>query len=51
MEIAKYFEISKKRDLRNKSSDAEASKKLRENSLDNSACSDVSVNNDHLQKG
>ena len=47
MEIAKYFErISKKRDLSNKSSDEEASKKLREGSLDNSACSDVSVNNE-----
>ena len=47
MEIAKYFErVSKKRDLSNKSSDEEASKKLREGSLDNSACSDVSVNNE-----
>ena len=47
MEIAKNFErISKKRDLSNKSSDEEASKKLREGSLDNSACSDVSVNNE-----
>ena len=43
MDIAKYFErISKKRDLSNKSSDEEASKKLREGSLDNSDCSDVS---------
>ena len=48
MEIAKYFErISKKRDLNNKSSDEEASKKFREGSLDNSACSDVSVNNEN----
>ena len=47
MEIAKYFErISKKRDLSNKSCDEEASKKLREGSLDNSACSDVSVKNE-----
>ena len=47
MEIGKCFErISKKRDLSNKSSDEEASKKLREGSLDNSACSDVSVNNE-----
>ena len=47
MEIAKYFErISKKRDSRNNSSDGEASKKLREGSLDNSAVSDVSANND-----
>ena len=47
MEIAKYFErISKKRDLSNNSSDEEASKKLREGSLDNSAVSDVSANND-----
>ena len=44
MEIAKDFEkISKKRDLSNKSSDEEASKKLREGSLDNSACSDMSL--------
>ena len=47
MEIAKYFErISKKRDLSNKSRDEEASKKLHEGSLDNSACSDVFVNNE-----
>ena len=47
MEIAKYFErISKKRDLSNNSSDEEASKKLREGSLDNSAVSDVSANNE-----
>ena len=47
MEIAKYFErISKKRDLSNNSSDEEASKKLREGSLDNSAVSDISANND-----
>ena len=47
MEIAKYFErISKKRDLSNKSNDEEASKKFREGSLDNSAVSDVSVNNE-----
>ena len=47
MEIAKYFErISKKRDSRNNSSDGEASKKLREGSLDNSAVSDVSANNE-----
>ena len=47
MEIAKYFErISRKCDLSNKSSDEEASKKLREGSVDNSACSDVSVNNE-----
>ena len=49
MEIAKYFErISKKCDLSNKSSNEEASKKLRQLisfSLDNSSCSDVSVNN------
>ena len=40
MEIAKYFEriYKKKRDLSNKSSDEEASKKLREGSLGNSAC-------------
>ena len=37
MEIAKYCErTSKNRDLSNKSSDQEASKKLREGSLDNS---------------
>ena len=42
MEVAKYFEkMSKKRDLSNNSSDEEASKKLREGSLDNSAVSDV----------
>ena len=47
MEIAKYFEsVSKKRDLSNNSSKEEASKKLREGSLDNSAVSDVSANND-----
>ena len=47
MEIAKYFErISKKRDLSNNSSDEVASKKLREDSLDNSAVSDVSANNE-----
>ena len=47
MEIAKYFEIiSKKRDLSNKSNDEEASEKFREGSLDNSAVSDVSVNNE-----
>ena len=47
MEIAKYFErTSKNRDLSNKSSDQEASKKLREGSLDNSTCSDVSVNDE-----
>ena len=47
LEIAKYLErISKKRDLSNKSSDEEASEKLREGSLDNSACLDVSVNNE-----
>ena len=47
MEIAKYFErISKKRHLSNKSSNEEASKKLLEGILDNSACSDVSVNNE-----
>ena len=47
MEIAKYFEriYIKKRDLSNVSSDKEASKKLREGSLDNSAVSDVSANN------
>ena len=39
MEIAKYFErISRKRNLSNKSSDEEASKELRESSLDNSGC-------------
>ena len=47
MEIAKYFErISKKRDLSNNSSDEVASKKLHEDSLDNSAVSDVSANNE-----
>ena len=47
MEIAKYFRaISEKRDLSNKSSDEEISKKLHEGSLDNSACSDISVNNE-----
>ena len=47
MEIAECFErISKKRDLSNNSSDEEASKKLREGSLDNSAVSDVSANNE-----
>ena len=47
MEIAKYFErISKKCDLSNNSSDEEASKKLREGILDNSALSDVSENNE-----
>ena len=35
-----------KRDLSNNSSDEEASKKLREGSLDNSAVSDVSANNE-----
>ena len=39
-------EYQKKRDLSNKSSDEEASKKLRKGSLDNSACSDVSINNE-----
>ena len=48
MEIANYFErISKKCDLSNKSSDEEASKKLHEGSLDNSACSEVSANNEN----
>ena len=47
MEIAKYFErISKKRDLSNKSSNEEASRKLHEGSLDSSAVSDVSANNE-----
>ena len=48
MEIDKYFEriYKKKCDLSNNSSDAEASKKLREGSLDNSAVSDVSANNE-----
>ena len=47
MEIAKYFEkISKKLDLSNNSSDEEASKKLCQGSLDNSAVSDVSANNE-----
>ena len=47
MEIAKYFEgISKKLVLSNNSNDEEASKKLREGSLDNSAVSDLSANND-----
>ena len=47
MDIAKYFErISKKRDFSNNSSDEKASKKLREGSLDNSAVSDVSANNE-----
>ena len=45
MEIAKHFErMSKKRDLSNNSSDEEASKKLPEGNLDNSAVSDVSAN-------
>ena len=49
MEIAKYFEkISKKHDLSNNSSNEEASKKLREGSLDNSAVSDVSANNENF---
>ena len=39
-------EYQKKRDLSNKSSNEEASKKLLEGSLDSSACSDVSVNNE-----
>ena len=53
MEITKYFErISKKRDLSNNSINEEASKKLRESSLDNSAVLNVSANNkDPLQKG
>ena len=47
MKIAKYFErISEKRNLSNNSSDEEALKKLREGSLDNSAVSDVSANNE-----
>ena len=47
MEIGKYFErISKKCDLCNKSNDEVASKKLCEGSLANSACSDVSANNE-----
>ena len=47
MEIAKYFERKlKKRDLSNKSSNKKSSKKLCEGSLDNSACLDVSVNNE-----
>ena len=47
MEIAKYFErISKKRDLSNNSSDEEASKKLCEGSLDNSADLYVSANSE-----
>ena len=47
MEIVKYFErISKKRDLSNNLCDEESSKKLREGSLDNSAVSDVSANNE-----
>ena len=47
MEITKYFEgILKKRDLSNNSSDEETSKKLCEDSLDNSAVSDVSANNE-----
>ena len=51
MKIAKCFErISKKRDLSNKSSDEEASKKLCEGSLDNSAVSDSSANKILLQK-
>ena len=41
MEIANYFErIPKKRDLSNNSSYEEASRKLREDCLDNSAVSD-----------
>ena len=53
MKIAKYFEkISRKRGLSNKSSNGQASEKLRESSLDNSACSDVCVNNeDPFRKG
>ena len=54
MEIAKYFEriYKKKLDLSNKSSGEEASKKLREGSLDNAAVSDVSANNeDPLTEG
>ena len=48
IEIVKYFtKISKQRDLSNNSIDEEASKKLCEGSLDNSACSDVSVNNEN----
>ena len=47
MEIANYFErIPKKCDLSNNSSDEEASRKLREDCLDNSAVSDVSANNE-----
>ena len=47
MEIVKYFEkISKILDLRNNLCDEESSKKLREGSLDNSALSDVSANNE-----
>ena len=38
-------EYIKKRDLSNNSSDGEASKKVREGSLDNSAVSDVSASN------
>ena len=49
MEIAKYFRrISKKRDFSNKSSNEKVSKKLCMGSLDNSACSDVFVNNEDL---
>ena len=53
MEIAKYFEkTSRKRDLGNNSSNEEASKKLREGSLDNSTVSDVSANNeDRFREG
>ena len=47
IEIVKYFtKISKQRDLSNNSIDEEASKKLCEGSLDNSACSHVYVNNE-----
>ena len=47
MELLNIFErMSKKRDLSNKSSDEEASKKFCKSSLKNSACSDVSVNNE-----
>ena len=47
--MLEYFErISEKHDLSNKSSDEKASKKLRRGILDNSACSDVSGNNEDL---
>ena len=47
--MLEYFErISEKHGLSNKSSDEEPSKKLRWGIVDNSACSDVSGNNEDL---